>query len=156
MHEMLHNSIEKCDMDIRRDLYSNTVLSGGSTMFPGRAWLRFPFSSSIVLYWLVLSSQSRPVLSSQSRLVLSSQSRPVLSSQSLVCLAWILTSSVSTDFRVALYFICLMGVSVCLTVSLQLPPESVSMQWPKDHKASPGQINFISVHFFSPVLHVPV
>ena len=140
MHEMLHNSIEKCDMDIRRDLYSNTVLSGGSTMFPGRAWLRFPFSSSIVLYWLVLSSQSRPVLSSQS----------------LVCLAWILTSSVSTDFRVALYFICLMGVSVCLTVSLQLPPESVSMQWPKDHKASPGQINFISVHFFSPVLHVPV
>ena len=27
----------KCDVDIRRDLYANTVLSGGSTMFPGIA-----------------------------------------------------------------------------------------------------------------------
>ena len=36
MHEMLHNSIQKCDIDIRRDLYSNTVLSGGSTMYPGQ------------------------------------------------------------------------------------------------------------------------
>ena len=25
----------KCDIDIRRDLYSNIVLSGGTTMFPG-------------------------------------------------------------------------------------------------------------------------
>lgn len=25
----------KCDIDIRRDLYGNIVLSGGSTMFPG-------------------------------------------------------------------------------------------------------------------------
>merc|ERR1712053_28304 len=25
--------IQKCDVDIRRDLYTNTVLSGGSTMF---------------------------------------------------------------------------------------------------------------------------
>ena len=39
MHEMLHNSIQKCDIDIRRDLYSNTVLSGGSTMFPGQCWI---------------------------------------------------------------------------------------------------------------------
>lgn len=30
-----YNSIFKCDMDIRRDLYSNVVLSGGTTMFPG-------------------------------------------------------------------------------------------------------------------------
>ncbi|KAK7503748.1 hypothetical protein BaRGS_00004871 [Batillaria attramentaria] len=37
MHEMLHNSIQKCDIDIRRDLYANTVLSGGSTMYPGIA-----------------------------------------------------------------------------------------------------------------------
>ncbi|KAK7502492.1 hypothetical protein BaRGS_00006445 [Batillaria attramentaria] len=36
-HELLHNCIQKCDIDIRRDLYSNTVLSGGSTMFPGLA-----------------------------------------------------------------------------------------------------------------------
>ena len=25
----------KCDVDIRRDLYNNIVMSGGSTMFPG-------------------------------------------------------------------------------------------------------------------------
>lgn len=25
----------KCDIDIRKDLYSNIVLSGGTTMFPG-------------------------------------------------------------------------------------------------------------------------
>jgi hypothetical protein len=31
------NSIAKCDLDIRRDLYANVVLSGGSTMFPGIA-----------------------------------------------------------------------------------------------------------------------
>ena len=27
----------KCYVDIRKDLYANTVLSGGSTMFPGIA-----------------------------------------------------------------------------------------------------------------------
>merc|ERR1719259_1056107 len=27
----------KCDVDIRKDLYANTVLSGGTTMFPGIA-----------------------------------------------------------------------------------------------------------------------
>jgi actin, other eukaryote len=27
----------KCDVDIRRDLYANVVLSGGTTMFPA-AW----------------------------------------------------------------------------------------------------------------------
>jgi len=37
IHEMTYNSIMKCDMDIRKDLYANTVLSGGSTMFPGIA-----------------------------------------------------------------------------------------------------------------------
>jgi len=37
IHEMTHNSIMKCDVDIRKDLYANTVLSGGSTMFPGIA-----------------------------------------------------------------------------------------------------------------------
>ena len=25
----------KCDVDIRKDLYANTVLSGGTTMYPG-------------------------------------------------------------------------------------------------------------------------
>ena len=27
----------KCDVDIRKDLYANVVLSGGTTMFPGIA-----------------------------------------------------------------------------------------------------------------------
>merc|ERR1712154_355852 len=35
IHKLAYNSIMDCDIDIRRDLYSNTVLSGGSTMFPG-------------------------------------------------------------------------------------------------------------------------
>jgi len=37
VHETLYNSIMKCDLDIRKDLYANTVLSGGSSMFPGIA-----------------------------------------------------------------------------------------------------------------------
>uniref|UniRef100_UPI00358EBFD5 actin, cytoplasmic 1-like n=1 Tax=Myxine glutinosa TaxID=7769 RepID=UPI00358EBFD5 len=37
IHEYTYNSIMKCDMDIRKDLYANTVLSGGSTMYPGIA-----------------------------------------------------------------------------------------------------------------------
>ncbi|CAI7778707.1 unnamed protein product [Closterium sp. NIES-53] len=37
IHEMCCNSIMKCDVDIRQDLYSNIVLSGGTTMFPGIA-----------------------------------------------------------------------------------------------------------------------
>jgi len=32
-----YNSIMKCDVDIRRDLYGNVVMSGGSTMYPGIA-----------------------------------------------------------------------------------------------------------------------
>ncbi|KAH0679612.1 hypothetical protein KY285_020397 [Solanum tuberosum] len=35
IHETTYSSIMKCDVDIRRDLYGNVVLSGGSTMFPG-------------------------------------------------------------------------------------------------------------------------
>ncbi|PIK45522.1 putative actin, cytoplasmic-like [Apostichopus japonicus] len=35
IHETTYNSIMKCDVDIRCNLYSNIVLSGGSTMFPG-------------------------------------------------------------------------------------------------------------------------
>ena len=37
VHETTYNSIMKCDIDIRKDLYSNIVLSGGSTMYPGIA-----------------------------------------------------------------------------------------------------------------------
>ncbi|KAE8720411.1 Actin-3 [Hibiscus syriacus] len=37
IHETTYNSIMMCDVDIRKDLYGNIVLSGGSTMFPGIA-----------------------------------------------------------------------------------------------------------------------
>ena len=35
--EDLNGSIMKCDVEIRKDLYSNIVLTGGNTMFPGMA-----------------------------------------------------------------------------------------------------------------------
>jgi actin-related protein len=35
VHESVHNSIINTDIDIRKDLYSNVVLSGGTTMFEG-------------------------------------------------------------------------------------------------------------------------
>lgn len=37
IHETAFNSITRCDVDIRKDLYGNIVMSGGSTMFPGIA-----------------------------------------------------------------------------------------------------------------------
>ena len=37
IHETIYNSIMKCDVDIRKDLFANVVLSGGSTMYPGIA-----------------------------------------------------------------------------------------------------------------------
>ncbi|KAK2094280.1 hypothetical protein P7K49_028018 [Saguinus oedipus] len=37
IHETTFNSIRKFDVDIRKDLYTNTVLSGGTTMYPGIA-----------------------------------------------------------------------------------------------------------------------
>jgi len=35
IHETTFKSIMKCDIDIRKDLYSNIVMSGGTTMFTG-------------------------------------------------------------------------------------------------------------------------
>lgn len=35
IHELTYDSITKCDVDVRKDLYSNIVLSGGTTMFKG-------------------------------------------------------------------------------------------------------------------------
>jgi len=37
IHQLTYNSIMKCDVDIRKDLYANTVMSGGTTMFDGIA-----------------------------------------------------------------------------------------------------------------------
>jgi len=34
IHQLTYQSIMKCDVDIRKDLYGNTVMSGGTTMFP--------------------------------------------------------------------------------------------------------------------------
>lgn len=35
MHTMTYNSILECDIDIRKDLYQNIILSGGSTLYEG-------------------------------------------------------------------------------------------------------------------------
>eukprot|EP00899_Mesostigma_viride_P024633 jgi/Mesvir1/5354/Mv15440-RA.1 len=35
IHKMIYHAITKCDPDLHKDLYSNIVLSGGSTMLPG-------------------------------------------------------------------------------------------------------------------------
>ncbi|CAM9849513.1 unnamed protein product [Hapterophycus canaliculatus] len=35
IHDCTFKTIMKCDVDIRKDLYGNIVLSGGTTMFPG-------------------------------------------------------------------------------------------------------------------------
>jgi actin-related protein len=37
IHTTTYDSIMKCDVDIRKDLYGNIVLSGGTTMFTGIA-----------------------------------------------------------------------------------------------------------------------
>jgi len=34
IHDLIHQSIMKCDPDIRKDLYGNIVLAGGNTMYP--------------------------------------------------------------------------------------------------------------------------
>ncbi len=35
MHTMTYNSIVECDIDVRTDLYSNLILSGGTTLYEG-------------------------------------------------------------------------------------------------------------------------
>jgi len=37
IHEATNNSIMKCDEELHKDFYSNIILSGGNTMFPGFA-----------------------------------------------------------------------------------------------------------------------
>ena len=37
IHDCTFQTIMKCDVDIRRDLYANIVMSGGTTMYPGIA-----------------------------------------------------------------------------------------------------------------------
>ncbi|KAL6745391.1 hypothetical protein V8C86DRAFT_1800208, partial [Haematococcus lacustris] len=35
IHHLIHDTINKCDIDVRRELYNNIVLSGGTSMFEG-------------------------------------------------------------------------------------------------------------------------
>jgi len=35
IHNLAFASVMACDIDIRRDLYENMVMSGGTTMYPG-------------------------------------------------------------------------------------------------------------------------
>lgn len=35
VHKLSYNCVQKCDIDVRRELFENILLSGGSTMFPG-------------------------------------------------------------------------------------------------------------------------
>ncbi len=35
VHEMVAHAIQKSDLDLRKTLYSNIVLAGGNTLFPG-------------------------------------------------------------------------------------------------------------------------
>ena len=35
MHKMAFASVQECDVDIRKDLYGNTILSGGTTLYEG-------------------------------------------------------------------------------------------------------------------------
>lgn len=35
VHEMVQDSIQECDIDIRKELYSNVLVSGGTTLLPG-------------------------------------------------------------------------------------------------------------------------
>merc|ERR1711887_172671 len=37
VHEVVHTSIMRCDVDIRKDLLANIVMSGGTTMYAGIA-----------------------------------------------------------------------------------------------------------------------
>jgi len=37
IHELAFQSIMKCDIDVRKDLYENIVMSGGTTMYQGIA-----------------------------------------------------------------------------------------------------------------------
>ena len=39
IHEVLTFAIQKSDLDLRRTLYSNIVLSGGSTLFRGLCYI---------------------------------------------------------------------------------------------------------------------
>merc|ERR1711872_1099638 len=58
IHETTYNAIMKCDVDIRKDLDANTVMSGGTTMYPGIA----DRMQKEITAWLPAPSRSRSLL----------------------------------------------------------------------------------------------
>ena len=68
VHETTFNSINKCDIDVRKDLYANIVLSGGTTVCCSdllcllarcSAWLCFVTATSFAYQRLVCSTDVR-------------------------------------------------------------------------------------------------
>ena len=64
IHEELYKSIMKCDVDIRRELYGSTVLSGGTSMYPGEivfhpltrdSVLPGPACNELAFHWVPLT-----------------------------------------------------------------------------------------------------
>ena len=68
IHELTYKSIMKADVDVRKDLYANIVLSGGTTMYAGIAdrlskevTTLAPSTMKIkVLFWKFLLERSDP------------------------------------------------------------------------------------------------
>eukprot|EP00116_Pleurobrachia_bachei_P007513 sb/3467775/ len=60
IHENTYNSIMKCDIDIRKDLYANCVLSGGTTMSRSLLLLRGNTPSGLEDLSLLLSPPLHP------------------------------------------------------------------------------------------------
>ena len=60
IHELVYKSVMKSDIDIRKDFLNNVVLSGGSTMFPGKFCFDFYFveSNALLLSGLQFLSHS--------------------------------------------------------------------------------------------------
>ena len=69
IHKLIYESIIKTDMDIRRELYCNIVLSGGNTLFPGiyqrlhrevYAWS--PSGIKVKIVWIASNENKRQYL----------------------------------------------------------------------------------------------
>ena len=83
-HEISYQSIMKCDVDVRKDLYSNIVMSGGTTMFPG-----IPDRLSKEVTALAPSTMKIKVLAPQERKFLVWIGGSILSSLSTFQTMWI-------------------------------------------------------------------
>ena len=80
----------KCDLDVRKDLYTNIVLSGGTTMFPGT-----PERLAKELNCLVPAGTKLNVIGSVERQFLTWIGGSILSSVSTFTAMWISRSDFS-------------------------------------------------------------